>query len=187
MKLVITESQLKLITEGMSFEKVYKDTFPMIFNSVCMKFAKGDYDLAQEYCQTGYLRIYHQLDKFRGEGSIEGWVRRVVSNEIINLLRPKVSKIIPDKNVEIEKLGVVDTPVEKEEDIEYMGKYSSKDIKNAIEQLPDGYKFIFVNYYYKNKSHKEIAKELGISEGTSRSQLSKAKQSVKKYLGGLSR
>jgi RNA polymerase sigma-70 factor (ECF subfamily) len=68
-----------------------------------------------------------------------------------------------------------------------MGKYSSKDIKNAIEDLADGYKFVFIRYYYSGKSHKEIADELGISEGTFRSQLSKAKQNVKKYLEGLSR
>ena len=185
MKIVITESQLKQITEGMSFEKAYKETFPVVFNLVCKKFAKGDYDLAQEYCQTGYLRVYNQLDKFRGESSITTWVRQVVTNEIINLLRKRT--LDTNRDVDVEKVNVTDEPIEKENEIEYMGKYSSKDIKNAIEDLADGYKFVFIRYYYSGKSHKEIADELGISEGTSRSQLSKAKQNVKKYLEGLSR
>jgi len=185
MKIVITESQLKQITEGMSFEKAYKETFPIVFNLVCKKFAKGDYDLAQEYCQTGYLRVYNQLDKFRGEGNITAWVRRVVTNEIINLLRKRT--LDTNKDVDVEKVNVTDEPIEKENEIEYMGKYSSKDIKNAIENLADGYKFIFIRYYYSGKSHKEIADELGISEGTSRSQLSKAKTHVKKYLENLKR
>ena len=185
MKIVITESQLKQITEGLSFEKVYKDTFPVVFNLVCKKYAKGDYDLAQEYCQTGYVRVYNQLDKFRGEGSITAWVRRVVTNEIINLLRKRT--LDTNKDVDVEKVNVTDEPIEKENEIEYMGKYSSKDIKNAIENLADGYKFIFIRYYYSGKSHKEISDELGISEGTSRSQLSKAKTHVKKYLENLKR
>ena len=185
MKIIITESQLKLITEGISFSDAYKQTFPKIFNTVCMRYAKGDYDLDKEYCQVGYIRVYNQLDKFRGESGIMTWVSRVVTNEIINLLRKR--KIEVNRDVDVEKVNVIDTPVEKEENIEYLGKFSPKDIKNSIEALPDGYKIVFIRYYYNNKSHKEIAEELGISEGTSRSQLSKAKQSVKKYLEGLSK
>jgi RNA polymerase sigma-70 factor (ECF subfamily) len=185
MKIVITESQLKQITEGISFEKAYKETFPIVFNLVCKKFAKGDYDLAQEYCQTGYLRVYNHLDTFRGESSITTWVRRVVTNEIINLLRKRT--LDTNRDVDVEKVNVTDEPIEKENEIEYMGKYSSKDIKNAIEDLADGYKFVFIRYYYSGKSHKEIADELGISEGTSRSQLAKARNNVKKYLENLKR
>ena len=185
MKFVITESQLKLITEGMSFEKVYKDTFPAVFKFVCMKFAKGNQELAKEYCQTGFIHVYNNLDKFRGKSSILTWVSRVVKNQILSQLRKKDLDVSND--VEFEKMNIAYEPEEKEEDVEYMGKYSPKDIKDAIEQLPDGYKFIFIRYYYNDKSHKEIAKELGISEGTSRSQLFKARNEVKKYLESLNR
>jgi RNA polymerase sigma-70 factor (ECF subfamily) len=68
-----------------------------------------------------------------------------------------------------------------------MGKYSEQDIKNAIDTLPDGYKFVFVKYFFNDKSHKEIAKALGIDAGTSRSQLLKAKRKVKDYLEKLNR
>ena len=63
-----------------------------------------------------------------------------------------------------------------------MCKYSKKLIHNAIESLADGYKIVFYNFFFKDKSHKEIADMLGISEGTSRSQLAKAKSIIKKFL-----
>jgi RNA polymerase sigma-70 factor (ECF subfamily) len=68
-----------------------------------------------------------------------------------------------------------------------MGKYSAKDIRNAIETLPEGYMFVFYQYFYNNKSHREIANMLGVNEVTSRSQLSKAKKKVKDYLENLKR
>lgn len=187
MKLVINESQLELLTENLSFREVYKDTFPIIFNSVCMKYAKGDYDLAQEYCQTGYIKVYNNLHTFRGESNIKTWVTRVVTNAIISLIKPKIKQLNPDKNIEIEKLSIIDEPIEKEDEIDYMGKYSKKDLEDAIRQLPDGYKYIFIKYFYENKTYKEIAKELGISEGTVRSQIFKGKRRFKKYLESLNR
>ena len=68
-----------------------------------------------------------------------------------------------------------------------MGKYTVSDIKNAIESLSEGYKTIFNEYYYNEKSHREIANMLGIDEGTSRSQLSRAKKKIKEYLERLNR
>jgi len=183
MKVLINESQLKLLIEGLEFSEVYKKTFPRIFNSVCMRFAKGDYDLAQEYCQTGFIRVYQKLDTFKGDSSIDTWVSRVVTNEIINVIRPKVKTVTPDKDIDVEKLNIVEPETKKEDEIEYMGgKYTPEMIKRAIEKLPDGYKFVFYNYFYNNKSHQEIADALGINSGTSRSQLSKAKRLIKNYL-----
>jgi len=182
MKVIVTESQFKLLTESLNFSEVYKQTFPSVFSFICMKYANGDYDLAQEYCQTGFIRVNQKLNTFSGEGSIGSWVSKVVKNEIINLLREKVRKIDTDKNVDVEKVNVAEPEVEKENEIEYMGKYSKKLIHKAIESLADGYKVIFYNFFFKDKSHKEIADMLGISEGTSRSQLAKAKNIVKKFL-----
>jgi RNA polymerase sigma-70 factor (ECF subfamily) len=68
-----------------------------------------------------------------------------------------------------------------------MGKYSEQDIKDAIKSLPDGYKFVFVKYFFDDMSHKEIGKSLGIDSGTSRSQLLKAKRKIKDYLERLNR
>ena len=68
-----------------------------------------------------------------------------------------------------------------------MGKYTVSDIRKAMESLPKGYKIVFYEYFYNDKSHREIANMLGIDEGTSRSQLSKAKKKIKEYLESLKR
>jgi RNA polymerase sigma-70 factor (ECF subfamily) len=189
MKYIITESQYKILKESVEFEDVYKKTFPNMFRTVCMKYAKGDRDLADEFCQLGYLKVYDKLHTFRGEGSLEGWVRTVIVTTIINELRAKdrVKTIQTVSDFDFEKSDVASEPEKSFDDLEFMGKYSEQDIKNAIDTLPDGYKFVFVKYFFNDKSHKEIAKMLGVNEVTSRSQLAKAKKKIKSYLEGLNR
>jgi RNA polymerase sigma-70 factor (ECF subfamily) len=186
MKYIITESQYKLIQESVEFDEIYKKTYPSMFRTVCMKYAKGDYDLASDYCQLGYVRVHDKLHTFKGEGSLEGWIRRVITTTILNEFRKKRS-IETTNDFDFERNDVSDQPEEKFEDIDFMGKYSAKDIRNAIASLSEGYLFVFYNYFYKDKSHKQIADMLGIDEGTSRSQLAKAKKKVKDYLENLKR
>lgn len=157
-----------------------------MFRQVCMKYSNGDYDLANDFCQLGYERVYSQLHKYSGEGSLEGWVRRVISNTILNEFRGK-KRVETTNDYDFERLDVEDEPEERIEDIDFMGKYSANDIKKAISSLAEGYLFVFYQYFYKDKSHKEIANMLGIDEGTSRSQLAKAKKKVKEYLENLRR
>ena len=187
MKYIITESQYRLLIESVDFEELYKKTYPTMFRTVCMRYAKGDYDKASDFCQLGYVRVHNQLHTFKNEGSIEGWVRRVITTTILTELKPKVRKIDTNKDFDFEKNDVTDEPEEKIEDIDFMGKYSAKDIHNAIASLPEGYLFVFYNYFYKDKSHKQIANMLGIDEGSSRSQLAKAKKKIKSYLENLKR
>lgn len=186
MKYIITESQYKLIVESINFDEIYKKTYPLMFRSVCLKYAKGDYDLASDYCQLGYVRAHEKLHTFKNEGSIEGWIRRVITTTILNEFRKKRT-VSTTSDFDFERNDVADEPEQKIEDIDFMGKYSAKDIRDAIATLPEGYMFVFYQYFYKDKSHKEIAKMLGIDEGTSRSQLSKAKLKIKNYLEGLKR
>ena len=187
MKYIITESQYRLLTETINFDEVYKQTYRNMFRSVCMKYAKGDYDLASDYCQLGYLRVNDKLSTFKGEGSLEGWIRRVISTTILNELRGKKSDIVTTKDFDFERNDVSDEPDEKYEDIEFMGKYTVSDIRKAMESLPEGYKVVFYQYFYNNKSHREIANMLGVDEATSRSQLARAKKKIKDYLENLKR
>jgi len=187
MKYIITEQQYKLITESVNFDEVYRTTYPYMFRAVCMRYANGDYDLASDYCQLGYLRVNDKLSTFKGEGSLEGWVRRVISTTILNELRGKKKAVVTTKDFDFERNDVSDEPEEKYEDTEFMGKYTVSDIKKAIESLAEGYQFVFYQYFYKDKSHRDIANMLGIDEGTSRSQLAKAKKKIKDYLENLKR
>ena len=187
MKYIITESQYKIIKESVEFEKIYKDTYPKMFRSVCMKYAKGDRDLADEFCQLGYLKVYNNLHTFRGEGSIEGWIRTVITRTILNELTRGVKSIQMVPDFDYERNDIADEPETNFDGSDFMGKYSEQDIKNAINMLPKGYNFVFVQYFYNDKSHKEIAEMLGINEASSRSQLSKAKKKIKDYLENLKR
>jgi RNA polymerase sigma factor (sigma-70 family) len=117
MKYIITESQYRLLTESINFDDVYKQTYRNMFRGVCMKYANGDYDLASDYCQLGYLRVNDKLDTFKGEGSLEGWVRRVISTTILNELRGKKKAVVTTKDFDFERNDVSDEPEEKYEDM----------------------------------------------------------------------
>lgn len=187
MKYIITESQYKILTETIEFDEIYKQTYPKLFRSICMRYAKGDYDLATEFCQLGYIKVHNKLHTFKNEGSLEGWIKRVLVTTILDELRKGVKTINTVDDFDFERNDIADEPEQNFDDSEFMGKYSEKDIKDAILSLPEGYKFVFTQYFYKNKSHREIADELGIGEASSRSQLSKAKRKVKSYLEDLKR
>jgi RNA polymerase sigma-70 factor (ECF subfamily) len=177
MKIIITESQRRVLAEGLDFAEVYKDSYRPIFSQVCMKYAKGDTDLAKEYCQIGFLKVYQNLDKYSGQGNLQGWVRRVVTNEIINQFRKKELDTTTDMD-----LSRMDVEVEPTETDFMGGRITKEQLRKAIDSLPEGYKTILMLYYFGNLKHNEIAEVLGIDPGTSRSQLSKAKTSMKKSL-----
>ena len=187
MRYIITESQYRVLTETIEFDEIYKQTYPKMFRSVCMKYAKGDYDLASDFCQLGYIQVHKKLHTFRGEGSVGGWVRRVIFTTIINEFKKKEYSVDASSDFDFERNDIADEPVQYFEPENFMGKYSEEDIKDAINSLPEGQRFVFYEYYFNDKSHKEISKILGFDEGTSRSQLYNAKNKIKKYLEDLKR
>ena len=109
MKIIITESQRKILTEGLDFTEIYKKNYNPIFSQVCMKYSKGDIDLAKEFCQIGFLKVYKNLDKYSGQGNLQGWVRRVVTNEIINEFRKKQLDTTTDLDISRMDVGVEPT------------------------------------------------------------------------------
>ena len=180
MKIIITESQYsELINKSLDFNTIYKLYYPTIYREVCLKYSNGNTDMADEYCQLGFIKVNEKLDKYENIGNIEGWVRRVISNTIIDELR-KEKRTPKEINVDF---GITDFSDEEPEDI----LFSSSDIKKAIDALPPMAKKTFEMYYLDNMSHQEIADELGISDGTSKSNLFKAKSNVKSYLEKLNK
>lgn len=177
MKIIITESQHRTLMEGVNFEEVYQKTYKPIFNQVCMRYAKGDSDLAKDFCQLGFMKVFQNLHKYSGEGNLEGWVRRVVVNEVINQFRKR--GLETTTNVDIPSMNLEVEPEEKD----FLGGRISKEVlKKAIDKLPEGYRTILLLYYFAGMRHNKIAEVLGIDPGTSRSQISKAKTSLKKSL-----
>ena len=134
--------------------------------SVCRQYLKNN-DLAEETMLNGFYKVFTKLDSFSDQGSFEGWIRRIMVNESISELRRQNKLYFKDESVienSLEYATTIDTGFEVAE------------IQKVIDSLPDGYKTVFVLYAVEGYKHSEIAELLQISEGTSKSQLSKARK-----------
>jgi RNA polymerase sigma factor (sigma-70 family) len=145
-------------------EALYNRFSPRMY-AVCLRYA-GNAEEAEDILQEGFIKIFKKLDTFRSEGSFEGWIRRIFVNTAIEHFRRK---------------RYLQTVSEKEEntiegkDISVLDKMAAKDIMALIKELSPGYRTVFNMYVVEGYTHKEIADMLNISEGTSKSQLSRAK------------
>ena len=133
--------------------------------SVCRQYIKRD-DLAEEVMLNGFYKVFTKIEMYSGQGSFEGWIRRIMVNESLSELRRENKLQYAD-----EKL--IENSLEHSEDLD--SELAVEEIQRMIDKLPDGYKTVFVLYVVEGYKHSEIAELLQISEGTSKSQLSKAR------------
>ena len=160
------------------FEKIYQDLAPKMFG-VCLRYA-ADKDEAKDILQESFIKIYHQLKNFRNEGSFEGWAKRVVVNTALEYFRSKTKW----KNIAFEDSEEV-FDIESEDDI--LGYLSNKEILQLIQELPPSYRLVFNLYVFEGLKHREIAEQLGIGEGTSKSNLADARRILQKKLSGVTK
>jgi len=143
--------------------KIYSKFSPKML-SVCRQYMK-DLHQAEDIMITAFMKVFANLNKFKHEGSFEGWIRRIMINECISYIRvQKKVKFIEDENYFEESFNNIES------------QFSVDDIQSLIDSLPDGYKMVFNLYAIEGYKHQEIAELLGISEGTSKSQLSHARK-----------
>ena len=147
--------------------------------SVCMRYST-DRDSAEEVLQEGFIKIFDKLDAFDYKGSFEGWMRRIMANTAIDSIRKSKKDPFLTDNDEDFKLGASDPMVDSEE-LELVG-LKAEIAMEAINELSPAYKSVFSLYVFEEYKHKEIAEILGISEGTSKSNLAKAKLNLQKIL-----
>jgi len=181
---VENKEQLKEIIEGClrndrrSQEAIFKLFYGKMM-VVCMRYT-NDKDTAQEVLQEGFMKVFEKLGAFDYKGSFEGWVRRIVVNTAIDAIRrSKKNPILTDNDNDF-KIGG-ENPMEKQETIE-LGELKAEMAMEAIQKLSPAYRTVFNLYVLEEYSHKEIAEMLGISEGTSKSNLAKAKMNLQKIL-----
>lgn len=177
---IIKESQLRNLLEGLEFAQVYSDTYDNVFKFVCMRFANRDKDLAKDYCQVGYMKVMDKLNTYSGQGSLEGWVKKVVTNTIINELRKR--QLDTTSNVDLERTDIEDVQYDLNPDF-FEGRLTASQLRRAVNELPEGYRKVMYLYFFKNLSHEEIGELMGINPGTSRSQLHKGKNILRKIIG----
>lgn len=146
---------------------------------VCLRYSR-DRDSAEEVLQEGFIKIFDKLDRFNYKGSFEGWMRRIMANTAIDAIRSSKKNPLLSDNDEDFKFHSEDAMVLQEEQdfIQMKGEIALE----AIQTLSPSYKAVFNLYVIERYTHKEIAEILGISEGTSKSNLSKAKLNLKKVL-----
>lgn len=144
-------------------QKIYS-SYSSKMLSVCRQYIK-DLQLAEDVMITAFMKVFTHLKNFEHKGSFEGWIRRIMINECISYIRVrKQVKFIEDEAFFEERYN----------DIE--GKFSLDDIQFLIDGLPDGYRMVFNLYIIEGYKHHEIGELLGISEGTSKSQLMHARR-----------
>lgn len=151
-------------------EELYRRFAPKMY-AVCFRYASNAND-AQDLLQEGFIKVYRNLHRFKAEGSFEGWMRRVFVNTSIEHYRKKSLDL--SSVTEKEEGTIEDT------DISALDQLAVKDIMMLIRELAPGYQTIFNLYVVEGYSHKEIGDMLGISEGTSKSQLARAKSILQK-------
>jgi RNA polymerase sigma-70 factor (ECF subfamily) len=181
---VENKEKLEKIIEGClrNNRRSQEELFKLFYGKmlpVCLRYIP-DRDSAQEALQEGFIKVFEKLGGFDYKGSFEGWVRRIIANTAIDAIRKsKKDPFLTDNDNDF-KLGASDPMVEKEE-IEHMD-LKAEIAMEAIQKLSPGYRAVFNLFVLEEYSHKEIAEELGISEGTSKSNLAKAKINLQKIL-----
>lgn len=144
----------------------------------CMRYSK-DREEARDILQDGFLKVFTNIKLYAGSGSFEGWVRKVIINTALDYIR-KNKKIIQYANSDYVEEKAEEIK-EEEENNEYLN-ISTNEIMEAVQQLSTAYRTVFNMFVVDGFSHQEIAEQLGINIGTSKSNLAKAKMQLKKTL-----
>lgn len=148
------------------------DLYSARMKGICMRYVRNSM-LAEDVLVMAFTKIFERINQFKGDGSFEGWIRRITVNEALTALRRS-------------RVMMVETDLEcadREPDYHALADHlEAEDLLKMIEKLPPGYRVVFNLYAIDGYSHKEIAEHLGISENTSKSQLSRARMNLQKIL-----
>lgn len=159
-------------------EELY-DRFSSAMLAVCMRFTENRTE-AEDLLQEGFIKIFRNIYEFnaRNEGSLASWIKRIMVNTSINFLREKKHFSFIENIESYPSFEKTDLFFEEPEIITPDGN----ELMKMISELPDGYRLVFNLYVFENYGHKEIAQTLGITEGTSKSQLAKARMFLQKKI-----
>lgn len=139
--------------------------------SVCRYYIK-DLQHAEEAMLNGFFKVFKNIKSFKSEGSFEGWIRKIMIRESISYLKKKKRVEFAEENMEIHETHYD----------AMQSKIDADQIQKLIDKLPEGYKIVFIMYAIEGYKHQEISSMLNISEGTSKSQLFKARRMLQKEI-----
>ncbi|MEP7237182.1 MAG: sigma-70 family RNA polymerase sigma factor [Ferruginibacter sp.] len=164
---IISES----IVGNTRMQEILYHKFSVTMYYLCLRFVKNTAD-AEDVLQEGFIKVFKNLDKYKDEGSFEGWIRKIITRTAISYLRD-------NKKYQVH-CGLEDSIVDKETNI--LDKLAEKEIAGIVTKLPPGSKRIFMLYVIEGYNHREIAEILGCSEGTCKSQFYRSRIRIQKLL-----
>ncbi len=169
MQIASTYSEAELV-EGCkrgspSHQRALYQRYHRLMYGVCLRYTDNRDD-AEDILQEGFVKVFKNLSGFQGKGSFEGWIRRIMVHTSIEHYRRNSRYFMVDVN----------TAFDLETDADVIGGISKEEILTLIRSMPVGYRTVFNLYAIEGYSHQEIGTMLGITEGTSKSQLSRAKK-----------
>lgn len=154
-------------------------TYAPVLLGVCSRYFQ-DKEKAEDAMHESMIIIFSKITQYRNEGSFEGWLKRITINKCIEIIR-KEKWFSEIDNLQNEPIETEEEILSTKDKILNSG-LSQTDILNALQELPDGFRTVFNLYAIEGLKHKEIAQMLGISEGTSKSQLNRAREKLQKLL-----
>ena len=140
--------------------------------AVCLRYAP-DYHSAEDILQEGFIKIFKNIDRFRNDGAFEGWLRRIFVNTAIEHFRRNMP-LYPIVETPDNSMTIIDEHA--------FSNLAAEDLMSMLQNLSAGYRTVFNLYVIEGYSHKEIATMLNISEGTSKSQLARARVLLQKIV-----
>ena len=154
-------------------EQLYKKYAPVLLGVLC-RYSRNRQE-AEDLLQEGFVKVFRNIEQFRHEGSLLGWMRKIMINTAIRYYQ---STIEESKNIRLK-----DDMERKIADLdEHAFSYSAEEVTKVLQLLPEGFRIVFNMYAIEGYRHKDIAKKLGISVNTSKSQYSRARKFLKAVL-----
>ena len=154
-------------------QRMLFERFSQKMLGVCMRYAKST-EQAEDVLQDGFIKVFSKLNDFKHDGSLEGWIRRIMVNTSLDQIR-KENKLLG--NISLDN---VDYKLQNNAFV--LENLAAKDLMKMVQSMPVGYKVVFNMFAIEGYSHKEISEHLGISENTSKSQYSRARAYLRERL-----
>ncbi len=156
-------------------QEVLYSTYSGQMFALCLRYV-GDRMEAEDLMVSGFVKVFAKIGQYSGEGSFEGWMRRLFVNECLMALRKKKQATVSLDSACFGQLGAGNGQLPD-------SQLNADELMALVQQLPEGYRTVFNLYAIEGYPHQEIAAMLNISEGTSKSQLSKARAALQNMLG----
>lgn len=155
-------------------QRAVYEHFSPLMSAVARRYCRRDAD-ADDVLVAAFFRVFDKIDSFSENGSFEGWIRRIVVNEALMLLRKKHALKQPSELTEVDPSSFA-IPASAAD------RLAEQDILDLLDTMPTGYRTVFNLYVIEGYKHREIAEQLGISINTSKSQLILAKKRLREQL-----